>query len=147
MPKPEDVTIFAGLCCSLAGFYCSCPEILGCSLNGTTLCLQNAAICCKYIGKDSANTDYDACCLLSKTECICVPVKTCVKCECQKFCLFSACACPCDEDVPCVFGSLGAICCTSWGCTPACCPTLQHIYEVINPQKYSTGKAADGSQA
>jgi hypothetical protein len=141
MPKPEDITLCMGYCCQLVGLYTSCPECMGCSAGGTLCCLEETRVCCKSIAGDSDNSNHDACCLLAKMECLCIPVNTLCKVQNQIFCCYYACALLCDEEVPCTCGQLGLMCCLNWACKPQCCPKYSDVLEQSNP-----GAAAAGQQ-
>lgn len=141
-PQAKDVKVCNGLCCDLQGWYCSCPEICGCASSSTCCCLEQNSVFCKSMGKDPTNKDNDVCCLCNKSEVVCIPVGKLCGQESQVCCFYDICAIPCDDDVPCTCFLLpGLSLFINWNVNLQCCMTLQHLRELVNPQKYETGAA------
>ena len=106
------VTICDACCCTYTGclFTDGC---LGC-MESYTCCCCEGELCCKS-GQEPL------CCLCCALRC--VSPSTCIKVQSQLCCLVGAAAFPCDDEVPCMFGTCGVICFPSFGI----CKTLGEL--------------------
>ena len=86
-------------CCQYDGFLFG-DGCMGCMASETMCCLE-VEYCCK----SGAPTLCCVCCAIR-----CVSPTVCIKSQAQICCLAGAAAIPCDEEVPCMFGSCGIIC-------------------------------------
>merc|ERR1712110_1125319 len=100
------------------------------------------ACCCSYDG--CLFTDGCLGCMGSST-CCCCESEFCLKSGAPTLCCI-CCALPCDDEVPCMVGTLGLICYPSFGC----CRTLGAITgkgESGDPRPSRLARAREGSAA
>jgi len=93
----------------------------GCIFEGCIGCMGSTKMCCceyEFCCKSGTDMLMCGCCAIR-----CEAPKVCIKAQAQVCCCVEAVAIPCDEEVPCMFGTLGLICYPSVGC----CRTLGEI--------------------
>merc|ERR1711933_285021 len=101
----NEIRIIDACGCCYDGLVCG-NECMGCMGSTKLLCLEYE-FCCKS-GVENL------CCICMSFRCESPTV--CVKQQAQLCCLASAAAIPCDDEVPCMFGTMGLICYPTVGC-------------------------------
>ena len=118
----DDVLICDAICCCYDGFECNPETCIGCAEEGACLCCKTSC-CLKMPCKPySQCTLCHWCCFCA--ECSMGEGFTLCKSEDQCFCYVRGCACPTDEDVPCMC-TLIPFCLVYPKC--ACCKKFKEV--------------------
>lgn len=107
----EEIRPCGGCCCGISGCFCGCPSCIGCVGQCTLLCCLCKFVNCKML--DCKDEDSRCCACYNCSQYLAFPNKL-LECQEQVCCLDVRCAFPCTKKVPCVFGTLGLICCADW---------------------------------
>jgi hypothetical protein len=123
----DDVCVFAGCGWAQAGFYCSCPDMLGCAHSLAILCFTWEQMTCKVVRKEENTT---ACCVTNRTNCDLRPSCALLKYRSQAGCVDTRCAIPTgpmDYEYPAICNVFGINCCLNCKCSLHCCKTIGTI--------------------
>lgn len=119
----SDLIPCCSMCCIITSCYLTFPDCFGCESSSAVCCLESECITCKCISKDPR-----ICCVFSRSDCVCAKPTTCIRGSNQAFCLDCRCACPCDENVPCVLGLLPFCVCCVRSLPFFLSPITQHLH-------------------
>ena len=121
LADPNELILINGFCCTIDSLYCKFPDCCGCTSTGECCCIYFLQIACKPV----TVKDPKKCCICSKGEVDLISPSTCCQTTNQFFCCDSRCAFPCTNEVPCVLGQCGLICCFNWKCDLKCCAKMK----------------------
>merc|ERR1711933_482468 len=122
----NEIRIIDACCCCYEGLVCG-GECCGCMGSTKMLCCEYE-FCCKS-GVENL------CCICMA--CRCEAPSVCIKQQAQLCCIATAAAIPCDDEVPCMFGTCGLICYPTVGC----CRKMGEITGVDSPGSGAGGEA------
>ena len=122
-PKQTDMCPFAACCCAVISCYTKAPDCIGCYNQGVFLCCELETLCCKT-GWNEGTADGQIC-LALKGEIEIIKPEGCCKLQEQLCCVNSACALPCDEEVPCMMSLLGITCVKNYKPVCEACKSME----------------------